>query len=105
MNYNIRIDLSKVDEAFVFAGRNGARYLDIVVLESKPSNFGDNRDENTHMAIQSLPKQERDSGNKGPILGNMKPFGGQAKTTSPKPTPKSKATAADMPPEVDDVPF
>lgn len=107
MNFNIRIDLSKVDQAHVFAGKNGARYLDIALLETKPSNFGDQRDENTHMAVQSLPKQERDAGKKGAILGNMKPFGNlkaqdqqkKAPHYQNKPaTPKTKEEDEDFPP-------
>jgi hypothetical protein len=82
MNFNIRIDLSKVDQTYVFAGKNGARYLDVAILETKPSNFGDQRDESTHVVIQSLPKQERDGGKKGAILGNMKPFS-SGKSTAP----------------------
>lgn len=104
MNFNIRIDLSKVDQAHVFAGKNGARYLDIALLETKPSNFGDQRDENTHMAVQSLPKQERDAGKEGAILGNMKPF---RKSAEGKPTakPAPKTTVKDSFKDDSDVPF
>lgn len=69
----IKIDVTKVDKSRLFAGKNGAMYLDIVLLDSKNDKYG-----NDYMAIQSVSKEDREKGIKGPILGNGKRLGGNA---------------------------
>ena len=94
-NLNIKIDLSKVDHKHVFEGKNGAKYLNIILLENRDgiSRFGD-----SHMAIQDIPKELRDAGQRGTILGNAKPFGkaiGQpATTTTHRPASTTQKTVA-----------
>lgn len=99
-NLKLKIDVTKILKEHLFSGKSGAKYLDIVLWENRD---GVDQYGNTHRADQDLPKEARDKGAKGPILGNAKPFGVQAKAATTKPTPKPKATADDMPP--DDVPF
>jgi|TARA_R110002050_G_scaffold255165_1_gene393802 hypothetical protein len=60
----IKINVEKVDKKYLFKGEKGT-YLDLVLFESTNQQYGD-----THMVVQSIPKEERDKGERGPILGN-----------------------------------
>lgn len=69
---SISIDLNKIDEQYVVKGKNGARYLDLRLVNTPTNQYGSD-----YMATQSLPKSVRDeikaSGGKWPqtpILGN-----------------------------------
>jgi len=71
-------------------------YLDIVLIETRKTNFGDWRDEQTHIIVQNASKEERDRGEKGAIIGNA----------SMKTRPKEKESPAETTPEEDsEVPF
>lgn len=63
----LRIDLSKIRQDWIFEGKNGARYLDLIVKDSKQPMYG-----NDLMVAQDLPKAVREAGEEkwGPILGN-----------------------------------
>lgn len=67
-----KLDVTKILKEHLFQGKNGAKYLDIVLIPSKESRFGD-----SHMIVQSIPKELRDQGQKGPILGNAKEKAGE----------------------------
>lgn len=73
MNLNIKIDVTKILKEHLFTGKNGAKYLDLTVWANRD---GEDKFGNSHMVVQSLPKEARDAGQKGPILGNGKTFGG-----------------------------
>lgn len=64
-----KIDVTKIDKSRLFSGKNGAKYLDIVLIPTENDRYG-----NTHMVVQSISKEERQSGKKGQILGNAKDF-------------------------------
>lgn len=63
-----KINCSKIDKAHLFKGTKGT-YLDIAVWPNK-----DGADEwgNTHYITQSISKEARERGEKGPIIGNLK---------------------------------
>jgi len=67
-----KIDVSKIDKSYLFEGKKG-KYLDLVLIETPGDRYG-----NSYMIVQGLPKEERDAGKKGAILGNAKTFGGRA---------------------------
>lgn len=100
-NYNLRIDVTKIKKEHLFEGKNGAKYLNIVMWEGRDGvdSYG-----NSHMAVQELPKELRDAGEKGPILGNAKEFGGQS-----KPATQHRPRGGKTPPVDDyddsDIPF
>lgn len=95
MNYSLKIDLRKLNGAFlgsvkgvncvivpveqngIFCAESGAAYLDLAAIELKqPGKFG-----GTHLVKRSLRKDEREKmteeeRNSQPILGDLKPFGG-----------------------------
>lgn len=94
-----KIDVTKILKEHLFHAQSGAKYLDIVLIPSSKSQYGD-----THMIVQGLPKELREKGQKGPIIGN-------AKEQEPKGESRSapKASQKPTPPPQDnideDVPF
>lgn len=105
---SISIDLNKIDEQFVTAGKNGARYLDLKLVNTPDNEYG-----NDYFASQGLPKNVREKVKetggeypKTPILGNAKAWQcldgraneskGQQQTTQ-APQAKSPAPSNDMP--------
>lgn len=95
-----KIDCTKIDKARLFAGNNGAKYLDIVILvRDEKDQYG-----NRGMICQSVSKEEREQGVRGPILGNIKI------NDAHRPQPASRVVEDDAPssvPKDDDsnVPF
>ncbi len=66
----VKIDVTKIDKSHLFEGKNGAKYLDIILIETPDNRFG-----NDYMVAQSVSKEARESGAKGAILGNGKVVG------------------------------
>lgn len=62
----VKIATGKIDKTALFVGEK-ATYLDVVLIETPDSQYGDD-----YMVVQDLPKDRRDAGEKGPILGNAK---------------------------------
>lgn len=94
MIITVKIDVTKVDKARLFEGKNGAKYLDITLLgRDEPDQYG-----NDFMVVQQVSQQERQSGVKGAILGNGKILGRKSGVSNPVPS-------GDQPPQTDDVPF
>ena len=79
----IKLDLNKVVQDALFPGKNGASYLDLTLIPSKNSQYGD-----SHFAVQDLGKEARLAGKKGPIIGNAKIIGAKPQPAS-KPAPQS----------------
>jgi len=91
----VKIDLKKLDKELLFCADSGAVYADLVAIETPNSNFSD------YMIVQDLPKERREAGEKGPIVGN-------ASRIMPKNKPAEDGSAADAAPgpgTVDDLPF
>ena len=65
---SLKINLSKIDKNKIFSGKDGAKYIDILLIP-KQTQYGD------YMAVQSISKADRDAGQKSPILGNGKNIG------------------------------
>jgi len=68
---SIKIDVTKIDKARLFQGKNGAKYLDATVFADidNQGEYGDNG-----MVTQDVSKEEKEQGTKGAILGNVKVF-------------------------------
>jgi hypothetical protein len=83
---SLKIDVTKIDKARLYKGQKGT-YLDATVyLLDEPDEYG-----NSGMITQSVSKEERESGVKGAILGNvkiLKDFGTAEAKPEPKPAPK-----------------
>ena len=67
---NLKIDVSKIDKTLLFKGTKGV-YLDATVFFDpvNPGQFDDHG-----MITQDIPKERKDAGEKGAILGNVKCF-------------------------------
>ncbi len=65
----IRIDVKKILKEHLYEGKNGAKYLNLAIFENRD---GLDRFGNSHYVVQDIPKEARDRGEKGPILGNAK---------------------------------
>ena len=61
-----KIDVTKIDKSFLFKGKSGT-YLDVALI---PNKSGRDQYGNDGMIVQSVSKQARQEGKKGPILGN-----------------------------------
>jgi hypothetical protein len=89
-----RIDLTKIREDWIFEGKNGARYLDFTIKDSKEIKWGQDL-----MVTQDVPKAEREAGTKwGPILGNGKNLETDQQQSRPAPTAGSTPTSRPRPP-------
>lgn len=64
-----RIDLSKIAKEHIFNGKNGAKYLNVAIFPNRDgvSQYGD-----SHFITQDIPKEARDAGERGAIIGNLK---------------------------------
>jgi hypothetical protein len=90
-----KINVSKIDKAALFEGKNG-KYLDIVLFENRD---GTDQYGNDGFVVQDIPKERRDAGEKGPIIGNWKRVerrGGASQSETP---------LAALPVDQDDIPF
>lgn len=89
----IKIDVTKIQKERLFKGQKGT-YLDAVLfLEDKPDQYGQ-----SGMIVQSVSKEERQAGVKGPILGNVKVIGQQAPS-------QPKQSESNFEEQDDDLPF
>ena len=81
MNIQVKLDVTKIDKAKLFQGKQGT-YLDAVIfLKDTPDQYGNNG-----MIVQSVSADERAQGIKGAILGNVKVM--QAAPQQPKTEPQ-----------------
>lgn len=91
-----KIDVHKIDKAHLYKGKKGT-YLDIALLLA---DGGEDQYGNHYMVIQSVSKEARERGEKGPILGNAKIVKG------PNPANmQSAAASAGGSADDDDLPF
>jgi len=94
----LKIDVTKISKEDLFVGKKGGKFLD-AALHDKPNDFGDDG-----FITQSVSKEKRDKGEKGPIIGNWRHVGAKQKQATPKPTAAQKS---EKPADDDDqsVPF
>jgi len=65
----LKIDVSKIDKSKLYNGKKGT-YLDATLfLNDQVDQYG-----NHGFIVQSISKEERESGVKGTVLGNVKIF-------------------------------
>lgn len=87
----IKIDVKKIEKERLFKGEKGT-YLDIALMD-RPDEYG-----NEGFVVQSVSKEERLAGVKGPIIGNWKIL-----ETKPKPKPAPKPVVPKL--DDDDIPW
>ena len=91
---SVKIDVTKIDKSRLFDGKNGAKYLDLILIESKNDKYG-----NDFMVKQSVSKSDREAGVNLPILGNAKDM--SKKRPEQYQTPNERTTGN----EPSDIPF
>ena len=64
----ISINTSKIDKSLLYEGKQG-KYLNIVLIDNKG---GEDKYGNKGFVVQDVSKEEREKGNRGPIIGNWK---------------------------------
>lgn len=67
----VKIDVMKIDKSKLFSGKNGAKYLDIVLMENRD---GEDQYGNSHMAVQGVTKEERANGVRVRFLEMARPL-------------------------------
>ena len=65
---SIRINVEKIDKSALYKGEQGT-YLTLTGIDSPNDKYG-----NSHFVVQDLGKERRLAGDKGEILGNVKPI-------------------------------
>lgn len=99
MTITAKIDVTKIEKARLFKGAKGT-YLDVVLIETPESQYGD------YMIVQSVTKEEREQGIKGPILGNAKIIGQKpVQQAKPAQTPVSAEGTQQVELDDESVPF
>lgn len=96
----VKINVKALLKEHFFQGKGGKLYADLILIPTPTSAYND-----SHMVCQSLPKELRDQGQKGPIVGNAKIL----KSGGGKPQQRSTPPAEQRPPAQEgtdeDVPF
>lgn len=87
-----KIDVNKIEKHRLFEGKNGAKWLDVVLIATPDNKYG-----NSHVVVQSVTKEERQAGVRGPILGNAKEVGGGNGNDRSAPSPRGKNKDDDIP--------
>ena len=95
-----KINVVKIDKSKLFEGKDGAKYLDIVLIETPNDKFG-----NSHMICQSVSKEERQAGVRGAILGNAKTIGQSYAPTAKQQVSAKREANQDGQENTDDIPF
>lgn len=78
-----KIDTSKINKEYLYVASSGKKYLDVIIMENRggPDQYG-----NDGFIAQGIPKEARDQGVKGAIIGNWKHA--QTRNAAPNPQPK-----------------
>ena len=88
-----KIDVTKIDKQYLFKAESGAIYLDILLWRND-GKYGDD-----HMIVQDIPREKREAGEKGAILGN-------ATLNDEEPVPKQEQSSSPTPEDdTSDIPF
>ena len=97
---SVKIDVSKIDKSRLYKGAKGT-YLDLTTFVDTVEQ---DQYENNGFISQSLTKEERDAGQKTPILGNVKVFYTDG-DSAPSNTGKVKQVMQEADLLEDDIPF
>ena len=92
---SVRIDVTKIDKARLYAGAKGT-YLDLTTFVDTEEK---DQYENNGFISQSVDKEEREKGVQTPILGNVKVFFNDAPQSAPQSAPQNQAVIDE------DIPF
>jgi len=88
-----KINVSKIDKNYLFRGEKGV-YLDVILIPTPNGRYGD------YMCVQGVPKEVKDRGIRGAILGNGREFLSQKKSAMPPPNQPTLPTNDEDPTNV-----
>jgi len=88
----LKIDVMKIDKTKLFEGKNGAKYLDLVIMDSKNDKYG-----NDYMVVQAVSKEDQEKGVRGNILGNGKNVGTKSSGQSSEQSSSSSSNIDELP--------
>jgi len=88
---NVRINVSKIDKEKLYHGTKGV-YLNIILAETPNDQYG-----NDYIVFQDIPKEEREAGGRGAILGNAKKLVPLSERQTEKPLENPVMTNVDQP--------
>ena len=91
MILKISIDVTKIDKKRLYKGKKGTYLNAAILLRDEPDQYG-----NDGFIAEEVSKEERESGTKGTILGNVK----RIKPATAQPVPNQDFEGDD-----DDLPF
>ena len=91
---SIRITREKIAKEHCYVGKNGT-YCDMVLFDNKA---GKDQYGYDGFVVQSVSKEARQQGVKGPIIGNWKRVGEDAKPKAAAPAAKPATDDSDEPP-------
>jgi len=80
----LKIDVKKINKAHMHVGTKGT-YLDCVLFTNRD---GTDQYGNDGFVKQDIPKEARDAGEQGPIIGNWKDTDKNKSKPAPKAAPK-----------------
>jgi hypothetical protein len=98
----VKIDVTKINKDHLYIGKKG-KYLTVFLYPTPNDEYG-----NDYRATQDIPKEARDAGERGPIIGNAKIVGGSSSRnqgehpSKPRPLPNRPAPSND---EDSQIPF
>jgi hypothetical protein len=96
-----KINVTKILKQHLFKGNKGT-YLDITIW---PNREGEDQYGNTHYITQSLSREAREKGERGPILGNARPIQRGGPSAAAKAAPTPAATPEPDPFPDNEIPF
>ena len=89
---SISINLDKIDKSHIIKGEKG-RYMNVRLVNTPTSPYG-----HDYFVAQDFPKELREQGLRGPILGNGKAWGiGEGSQAQKEPRPESIGSKDDLP--------
>jgi hypothetical protein len=95
----LKIDVTKIDKNHIFVGKSG-KYIDCILNENKD---GVDQYGNIGFIAQSVSKEAKAKGDRGPIIGNYKEI--VTVPRAPKQTESKPSTKPNTPAAEDDCPF
>lgn len=78
-----KLNYDRIDPKYLFQGKNG-KYLDIVFFTNKN---GKDEHGNDGFVVQGIPKDARERGERGPVIGNWRNFQPQSDQRPAAPAP------------------
>lgn len=94
---SLNIDVLKIDKSAIYEGKKG-KYITLTLMDNRD---GTDQYGNDGFVVQDIGKQRRESGEKGPIVGNWKHVG-QSKPAQRHATP---VQSQDVDDDLDQIPF